>query len=289
MTISLLDLLRPRGLPLGAAVKIARHKEAGIDLQRLEATGHFEYYQRVQGSPVFDRCDYLVSCIGGAGREAVFKGVFQVGARTGPKRMRSPVGFPYPSWPTIKSYEYQLTSLPHFQDLVDRVVLDWGEGTRSWVQWLQQLSGMTGRDREVLEIRRPRTGRMFPGYRQVNLTLPELSGIMTNPRHYVDWHQALAAVSGVYISRDEESGEQYVGSASGRGGLLARWLSYAKSKHGGNRRLQELLRASPERWSSLSIAILAVMDLAENADAVLERESEFKRKLGTRAHGLNAN
>ncbi|MFF2589646.1 hypothetical protein ACFVSS_17475 [Peribacillus butanolivorans] len=42
-----------------------------------------------------------------------------------------------------------------------------------------------------------------------------------------------------------KEGKQYVGSASGKEGLLGRWKEYAINGHGNNTKLKELIEADP--------------------------------------------
>ena len=97
------------------------------------------------------------------------------------------------------------------------------------------------------------------------------------------WRAVLSATPGVYVLVDPEDGEQYVGSATGGDGLLGRWVEYARDGHGGN---VELRRRGRRDYR---IGILEVCGSASTEVDILEREGAWKRKLGSRAHGLNRN
>lgn len=280
--VTLLELLHGRGLSK-ARVKLARHRDSRYDVDRLVETGFFEYYQSWQRRPVFADCDVVVGLIGLGQHEALLHGVYTLTGVSPKGSARMPAGFPYPDMPIDQHFTYHLERDTRFSDLEQRVVIEWGTGARSWVQWLKP-----GRDREVVELRRSRTGKVFPGYLHVDLSLPDLRRIVSHPGEYADWHQALSAVGGVYVIRDRVAGTLYVGSAYGSGGFLGRWRDYATNGHGGNVRLKELLGAEPNRFDHLAISILAVLDLSESAAVFIEREQLFKRKLGSVAHGLNA-
>ncbi|MFD6442208.1 GIY-YIG nuclease family protein [Peribacillus sp. NPDC060186] len=56
----------------------------------------------------------------------------------------------------------------------------------------------------------------------------------------------LSSVGGVYLIVDTTDGMQYVGSASGKEGLLGRWKEYAKNGHGNNRKLKAILETDAE-------------------------------------------
>jgi hypothetical protein len=99
----------------------------------------------------------------------------------------------------------------------------------------------------------------------------------------------LGSVSGVYLILDNLTGRQYVGSAYGEGGIIARWAQYAKTGHGGNDQLQSLLSVRPTAKSDLSFSVLQTLPLTLTAREVIACEALHKQKLGTRAHGLNSN
>ncbi len=80
-----------------------------------------------------------------------------------------------------------------------------------------------------------------------------------------------------------------MGSAYGAEGIFGRWAQYTRSKHGGNKRLVELLEAHPERWRRFQFSILRTLPKTMTAAEVIEVESLKKRKLGSRAFGLNRN
>jgi hypothetical protein len=80
-----------------------------------------------------------------------------------------------------------------------------------------------------------------------------------------------------------KTGEQYVGCAVGAGGFLARWNQYAETGHGGNVQLKGTL---PE---DLDVSVLEAVSSSADEMDVLRVEADWKRKLGTRVHGLNSN
>lgn len=87
-------------------------------------------------------------------------------------------------------------------------------------------------DRTVIEIRPE--GRSLPPFRdylRVNLSFKELAALCSGPHAHRDWVAALRAVGAIYLivntQSGEQSGEQYVGSATGTGGLRQRCCEYA--------------------------------------------------------------
>ena len=80
------------------------------------------------------------------------------------------------------------------------------------------------------------------------------------------WQGALTLVRGVYLLVSD-SGEQYVGSATGQEGLLGRRLVYAANGHGGNVLLCQL----GHRGYAVSILEVAAPDMSR--DDILAREA----------------
>ena len=99
----------------------------------------------------------------------------------------------------------------------------------------------------------------------------------------------LSSVAGVYLILNEATGEQYVGSAYGAKGILARWKDYANTGHGGNARLRALAKANTDAPNRFRFSVLQTLPRTLTAAEVIAHERRHKEKLGTRAHGLNGN
>jgi len=250
----------------------------------LQQTGHFEAYQSWQSRPVFDRCDFVVSFIGEEDRLARLIGVYRVLGRRPRGSAHLPKGFPYPEMPIARCFVYDLERDDRFADFEGRLVVDWGQSVRAWVQRLTAL-----RDKEVVEVRSHGFVRPFPGYLEFVLTYHELVEILTRPKAHRDWIRALSSVGAIYLIADRRTGHQYVGCAAGARGLLTRWQTYVRTGHGGNKRLRQLLSKNPRRVRDLEFTILQILDKSTSETEALDREALFKRKLGTRASGLNDN
>ena len=263
----------------GERIKLARHTDAHVDLDALQRSGHlFEYEQR-QGKPYFHETDILFTFIGEQGSRSRFASAYRV---NGVVEAAVPVSpdFPYPDL-GLGTYCYDLVLLPAFAGLTNRLVIDWGKGTRSWVQWMKP--------KDVIEIRPVGYVREFAGYDEVVIDYDELASIIANPDANRVWHQMLGAVAGVYLITDLVDGQQYVGSASGEGGILSRWKTYASTPHGGNVQLKALLEAHPARHRKFQFSILRTLPRTQTAKEVVAVEARYKRKLGSRAFGLNSN
>ncbi|MBY0513945.1 MAG: GIY-YIG nuclease family protein [Gemmataceae bacterium] len=281
--IRILDFLTPRGLDPAAKVKLVRHQDKRFDMVKLERDGLVEVYQSYQLRPVFE-CDFMVSFIGLENSRARFFGVYRVVERLNAVDRPLPAGFAFPGFSGPDHVYYVLDRQTGFDDLIGRMVIDWGSSPLAWHQWLDAKN-----DKEVVEILPAGYVRDFPGYLDFVISFDELVGIVKNPAANREWHRRLSAVAGVYLIVDGKSGKQYVGSAYGVGGILARWKVYAASGHGGNQQLTELVDADSGYAKNFTFTLLRTLPLTLTRAEVIEYESLYKRKLGSRAFGLNLN
>lgn len=281
--IGLSELLSSRGFNADSKrVKLVRHKDSRLDLEALRSAGWLETYQQFQSKPVFDRCEQLVVFFGEEGFDSRFIGIYDVGARQPAEQSDLPPECPHPEWAGEGRFRYDLTKRAGFEDLEDRLVIDWGKGAINWHQWYS--------DRPVVEIR-PR-GRALPPFRdylRVNLTFKELQALVSESKAHRDWVTGLSAVGGIYLIVNGTTGAQYVGSATGTSGLWSRWCEYGKTGHGNNQRLVELCDQASGCPGAFRFSILDTFSRSLSREEALSLEAFFKEKLGTRAFGLNAN
>lgn len=99
----------------------------------------------------------------------------------------------------------------------------------------------------------------------------------------------LGAVAGVYLITDMVTGKQYVGSASGEAGVLGRWAQYARSGHGGNVLLKQVLAERPGAEQRFQFTLLRTLPQTLTRAEVIAYEVLYKHKLGSRVFGLNSN
>ena len=104
-----------------------------------------------------------------------------------------------------------------------------------------------------------------------------------------EWRARLEAVGAVYLILATTTGQQYVGSATGTGGVWQRWLDYAATDHGGNQALQLLTETDPAYPNAFQYSLLYVFPNTMTRTEVLKLERRCMEKLGTKAHGLNLN
>lgn len=277
------EFLKARGYsPDEHHVKMVRHRDSRFDVEDLLRSGHFERYQQFQSGTIFDGCEQIIAFIGEEGSKSRFVGVFDVGSRQHASQAQPPRGANPPKWIAGAKYWYPIVRRPGFADLENRIVIDWGKGTRSWHQWFKE--------REVLEVRPE--GRFLPPFRdylRVHLSMSELRALANNPGAHADWVASLRAVGGIYLIVSSQTGQQYVGSATGDEGIWQRWQMYAKTGHCGNSRLVELCAADKRHPGAFMFSILEPFSRTTARDVALAQEAFFKRKLGSRAFGLNDN
>ena len=144
---------------------------------------------------------------------------------------------------------------------------------------------------EVLEIlREPYTGKVFPGYEEIELSFQELETLVYKDRP--DWKVALENVKGVYLVTDTNTGRRYVGSAYGDHGIWSRWSDYVNSGHGGNKELRKLTKDGDLNYCRAHFSFALLEHRLSNTpdNVILEREAFWKRILFTRGrYGLNRN
>jgi hypothetical protein len=170
-----------------------------------------------------------------------------------------------------KHHRYEVRESEVLQDLAGRLYIEWGRGTRSWVQRPDR------QNKVIVELREKVRDPDFPGYARF---LEPLSRIEVLP---LGWKDALRSSRGIYLLTCPRTREQYVGKADGSDGLLGRWLGYVASGHGGN---VELKSREP---SDYQVSILETAGSAASGKDILEMEIRWKQKLQSREMGLNRN
>lgn len=278
--MNIIELLKHRGLDLNARIKMMRHLSKKYDIYDMYVRNHFEIYQSFQRRPVIE-CDYLISFLGIRHGCARFVGVYKVEGKRPAKTIKLTSDYPYQEFTETAQYWYDLTKQAGYEDLTDRVVIDWGSSERSWHQWLSE--------KEVVEILPTGYVTDFPGLMEINISFAELKQLINNPTANREWHQMLKSVAGVYLILDMETGKQYIGSAYGKDGILGRWKSYAQTGHGNNSLLNSLVKTDSDYPLKFRFSILHTLTKSTTKEEALRWEVCFKNKLGTRAFGLNSN
>jgi hypothetical protein len=259
-----------------ASVRLLRHKDgrsspgkSPYELWRYdkEAFGLYQSTQQARNWNVFS-APYWAVFVADAFDDTMFVGLYAVGYKglieyDEPKPQTS--GEINPAGTCDR---YDLTLDERMGDLIERLIIDWGDGERAWVQYADR------QNKSVLEIRPANSALPYPGH--LNFIKP-LSIIGKLPGN---WIEALRDARGVYVLTCPHTTEQYIGSADGESGFWGRWMEYVKTGHGGNVALKS------REPSDYQVAILEVAGSAAGHDEILAMEGRWQRKLQSR---LNRN
>lgn len=285
------DLLRLHDVQPAETV-VMRHRPREPELRRVfawiaaERPELYDAFQCSHGDAttrMLLKARWLLSCVGQSAGAATFVGLYRItGHSTMSKaaywrmpehrELRS-LGMDGPSRTTQRVVYFRVDAhdsfYPHWRG---RLVLDWPGGERAWVRW-------SARNRMPVQAIHPESQLVAerPDWEQMVLRWHELQVLPSS------WRSALREWRGIYLIVDETDGRTYVGSACGDENLLGRWLSYARTGHGGNR---ELRGRKPENFR-FSILQRLSPD-TPRADAI-HVETSWKERLATREFGLNAN
>ena len=269
--IKLIDLIKLANVEL---VDFKIHCATGTGPTPLEAffDGSFRQWQEHQNQKNF-QCQEIVSLINLGADRWLFAGVYAVdGVRRG-------------TWKSGRCYRYSTREVPGLGHLTGKAIVQFSKTFRASYlrgpKYADQLLVAAIRDQRM-------TISDFPGYNSVMLSHQMLKTILreANP----SWRTALANVSGIYLITDTSDGRLYVGSAGGAVGVWQRWRSYAKTGHGGNKELRDLLRRKGRAHAEhFQFSLLEVCDLYASDDYLIEREAHWKTVLRSREFGLNKN
>ena len=166
---------------------------------------------------------------------------------------------------------YDLQEREDFKDLAGRLFIEWGKGTRTWVQRADR------QEKIVTELRTEFKEDAFPGFFEFMAPLSKIEALPPG------WISALKSVVGIYLLTCPKTKEQYVGQANGKDGFWQRWTEYAQTGHGGNVGLKS--RDS----SDYQVSILEFSGSEVTELELCQMEDRWKRKLQSREMGLNRN
>lgn len=269
------EILERRGVNLNTC-RIVRHDTRALQRWRHSRTSleSFVSYQRTGNRTPYRGAEIAFQFVPIGRSYALFVGAYRIlDEWRYPAIARQPILYD-PTFGKNDGHEhlrYDLELIPEFEDLVGRVLIDWGSGTRAWSQW------PTRQDKPIIEFRAQPHDEPFPGFSKFQSGVDEIEFLPET------WQGALSSVGGVYLLVCPNTGEQYIGSAYGDDGFMGRWRAYAANGHGGNR----LLMAREK--SNYAVAILEVASPDMSVSDIIRREAAWKTKLGSRSHGLNAN
>ena len=277
--ITLFDVLRHNGID-PASVRLVRHGNKTINILDSFVTDidRFEAYQSFQKKNRFGDAKYICVFCPARGTTAMFLGLWDI------KRHIYNKDFPRRIYGTVRrlslpkkwlesSSWYDLKRNPILDDYSQRLVIEWGKSTVAWVQ---------SKDKPIIEIKAPNAIGEFVSYDDIQLSFRDIKKLSASPDSNATWVNALSAVNGIYLIRDTSIGKLYVGAAYGKDGIWGRWLTYAKTGHGGNEQLKPL---DPDNFE---FSVLEIIPPNYSADDVIERERRWMTRLGSCQHGLNS-
>lgn len=263
-------------------VHLIRHALSNKNCSICKEKNWMDIYTRLQKKNFAEIGDYLFVFESGSGTTALFCNCYKVTGTTDVNDFEFPERYP-DDIDSGNSLIYNIEECEEFSQYNGRIIIDWGRGT---IQWHMRKS-----DLPVIEIlkEQQRNIESFTSYDDFILTYEKLSEIVLMPSLYSDWVKALSSVNAIYVITDTENGKLYIGSSYGNDGLFGRWTYYAKTKHGGNERLKELLEKYPQRYKKFQYSILQLLPKNITVEMAVDAENKWKEKLCTREHGYNDN
>lgn len=278
--LTFFDLLRTYSVE-PSEVRLVRHGNKEIDVLDafLNETERFTEYTAWQKAGKYGNSKYLAIFAPARSTNSLFLGLWKVKGVTKnvdlkPKHLSLLRKFELPERWYEKSDRYDLEITSTMIDLNQRLVVDWGKSTVSWVQT---------KNKNVVEVKPKNSIGDFTSYDSILLSYGDLYKLISDTDSNAAWVNALSSVNGVYLIKHKKDGRLYVGSAYGKGGILGRWASYAKTGHAGNKYLKAL---DPHDFE---FSVLEISPSTMSADDVISRENRWKECLGTREFGLNDN
>jgi GIY-YIG catalytic domain len=246
---------------------LVRHKDSRVEYRDiLKDREKLIEYQKHQSRKIFRGADFLISFIGQERSKSLLLGFFKInGVVT-----------------NDKGFYYDIEELNICEDLVDRVVIDWGKASLAWVQYYNKNI------KEVLEILPKGYLGEFPGLTNFILDFHELKRLVDNPDANREWKSHLASINGIYMILDKATGNQYIGSACGNGGVWQRWSEYSRNKHGNNIVLAKLCN-DVDYHKNFQYTVLQTLPSNLPKNEVIKLENLYKKKFGTKTYGLNMN
>jgi hypothetical protein len=272
-------------------VLVLRHRPSEPKLREVfpwlaaERPELFNAYQRIQTLKVeksMMRASYVASFIGHESGKGLFVGLYRRG-RWRPLsyeaywRMRSSKDlrkFGHGGFAgereAIQWFNLRLTDC--YSDWKGRLVVNWPPPERSWWRWAgrNQFAVHAIHEESLLDPPMPEWDKLDLTWNQLDVRPSNLQA-------------ALRQWRGIYYIFDEENKKGYVGAAFGQDNILGRWLNYAKSGHGGNKKLR---KRDPSKFR---FTILQRVSPDMESQDVQRLEASWKDRLHTREFGMNEN
>jgi hypothetical protein len=282
------DLLAKQGLNLDK-VMVMRHRPMEHRMRRVlpwlaaEKPAIFNAYQQAQhpgAERALMKADFVASFIAQEGEKALFIGLYRRGKW---RPVTSKQFWAIPAVAELKPFKlrglegrrtclwFDLTPTDIYSEWNGRLVVNWPTG-RLWWRWAKSNSFPVYaiHEESLLDAE-------MQAWNRLSLTWEDLRVMPTKCK------AALRQWRGVYYIFDVKVGKGYVGSACGGENILGRWLDYAASGHGGNKKLKG---RDP---NDFLFTILQRTSPDMERDEVGQLEASWKDRLHTRDYGLNDN
>lgn len=248
----------------------------------------FNAYQQTQGRVVEKamkrRAKFVASFIGHEPGKALFVGLYEVGKTTpltfkeywrirANVELRDKYGHPGMTDERSTTLWFDLSRLEFHSEWKGKLIIWWPGKELSWWRWA---------DRNEFQIHAIAEDSLLdppmPEWNQLPLSCSQLEVLPKT------WREKLSQWRGIYFILDESDGKGYVGAAFGVENLLGRWLKcYAKSGHGGNKKLKG---RDPAHFR---FSVLQIVPHDMEPGEVQYIEKTWKDRLHTREFGLNDN
>ena len=281
MNLTFHDLLKTFGIDPGK-IRLVRHgnKELKNVLETFQNDKEkFLEYTAWQSPRKFRGAEFLAIFSPARGTTSLFLGIWKVNGVTEtsdlkPRHLELLQKHKLPEEWFKRSVHYQLEPTDLMASLSERLVIEWGESTLSWVQ---------SRNKTVVQIKPVNSIGEFTSYDSTLLSYEDLQRLSRDSDSNEAWIKALSSVNGVYLIKYKKDGRLYVGSAYGKGGILSRWFEYART---GDAKNKKLVGLEP---TAFEFSVLEICPATMSDKDVIARENRWKICLGTREFGLNEN
>ena len=279
------DLLPLDELKKHGNVLLVRHYHE--KLNEMDEKNLIEEYQSYQTRKAFRNCKYLVCFLSGERNTGVFYGIYEV------VEIKEKDKLPKPSAGIKEFWEMQgpeecffleLQRINKFDKYKNRLIIDWMV-PRGWYNTFGEVI-----DKLVNKVLPNNFVKDFPGLMNIMVDFAELKKIIKNPDSHSHWYDSLTRLQAIYLIFDKNSGYQYIGTTYGEKGLWQRWETYVSGDGtGGNKNLVALKEKNHEFYKSFQFSILEVLSKTSGKEYCIQKETIWKKKLGSRAYGLNCN
>lgn len=278
--LTFFDLLKIYGIS-ETKIRLVRHGNKEIEILDtfLDDIEKLTEYTAWQKSGKYGDAEYLAVFCPSRGTTSLFLGIWKIFGVTENKDLKQKhldllIKYKLPVEWFDSSNRYEIKLQKYMEDLKGRLVVEWGKSTLSWVQ---------SKNKNVVQIKQKNTIGDFISYDDVLISYKNLKRLINDKDSNESWINALKTVNGIYLIKYNNDGRLYVGKANSENGILGRWENYAQNGDGGNK---ELIGLDPYAFE---FSILEILPSTMSDEDVATRENRWKKCLGTKEFGLNAN